>query len=49
MVADSRKIGHNDSFVSSSLKDIDFLITDHYADAKALNAIDQKGVTTIKV
>lgn len=49
ILADSTKIGHDDSFVSSSLKDIDYIITDSFADKKSLIEIIKNNVNIIKV
>lgn len=49
VLADSTKIGHNDSFVSSSLDEIDYLITDRFADTKELSAIEKQNVNILKV
>lgn len=49
VLADYRKIGVESNFPSASLNDIRYLITDIHADARALNEIEQCGVTIIQV
>ncbi len=49
VLADSSKINHNDSFVSSSLDSIDYLITDIQADPTEIEKIKNIGVKIIEV
>jgi len=49
VLADSTKVGHNHSFVSSSLRKINTLITDEHARKIECELIEAKGVTIIKV
>ncbi|HET6785152.1 MAG TPA: DeoR/GlpR family DNA-binding transcription regulator [Erysipelotrichaceae bacterium] len=49
VLADSTKVGHNHSFVSSELNKIDYLITDNNANKSDCEAIKEKGVKIITI
>jgi DeoR/GlpR family transcriptional regulator of sugar metabolism len=49
VLADSTKVGHNHSFVSSELNKIDYLITDSNANKSDCEAIKEKGVKIITI
>lgn len=49
VLAESSKVGHNHSFVSSALNKIDILITDDHANHEACESIHEKGVKVIKI
>lgn len=49
LVADYRKVGHIANFFTSSLEQIDLLITDIYCDNEAIKAIEDIGVTVVQV
>lgn len=49
VVADYRKIGSNSNFVVETLDHVDVLVTDIYADERAVKAIEECGVTVIQV
>ena len=49
VLADSSKVGHNHSFVSSELNKIDYLITDDHASKEHCESIKEKGVKIITI
>lgn len=49
LVCDYRKIGNDSTFMVADITSIDILITDEYANPKALKAIEDKGVTIVQV
>jgi DeoR/GlpR family transcriptional regulator of sugar metabolism len=48
-LADSTKIGHNHSFVSSAISQVDFLITDNGVNPEATQKLRDKGVKIVQV
>ncbi|MFC0232670.1 DeoR/GlpR family DNA-binding transcription regulator [Vagococcus entomophilus] len=49
VVADYRKIGTTTNFLSGSLKMINYLITDSFADPKMIKQIEKQGVIVIQI
>lgn len=49
VLAESTKIGHNHSFVSSAISQVDFLITDNGANPEATQKLRDKGVKIVQV
>jgi len=49
VLAESTKIGHNHSFVSSAISQVDFLITDNGANPEATQKLRDKGVKIVHV
>lgn len=49
VVADYRKIGRTVNFLSGRLEEIDYLITDSFADTAMIEKIEQQGVNVIQI
>jgi DeoR/GlpR family transcriptional regulator of sugar metabolism len=49
VVADYRKIGFSSNFTSGHLKDVNYLITDTFADPEVLRSIEKQGVQVIQI
>lgn len=49
VIAESNKVGHNSSFVSSALNKINYLITDQDVDKEEVELLSSNGLTVIKI